>query len=80
MTMMQQIILILIVYILVYALIDRICKCIEHCAIARAYGKFKEAEYPVNRDDLVQKIMAFKKGMNGNGTSGATEDGAQKQN
>lgn len=42
MTLFQQVLLVLILFICVYTLIDRICKCIEHCAIAKAFGKFQE--------------------------------------
>lgn len=38
----QQILFVLIIFICAYALIDRICKCIEHCATAKAYSKFRE--------------------------------------
>lgn len=41
-TFMQLLILFTIVYICVFALIDRVLKCIEHCATARAYSKFRE--------------------------------------
>ena len=42
-TVMQLIIMFLIAYVCLYALIDRVMKCIEHCATARAYGRFREA-------------------------------------
>lgn len=38
----QQILFVLIIFICAYTLIDRICKCIEHCATAKAYSKFRE--------------------------------------
>ena len=44
MTFVQIVIAFLIAYICVYALINRVCQCIEHCATARAYGKFKDNE------------------------------------
>lgn len=43
-TFMQLIVLFIIIYVCIYALIDRVLKCIEHCAMARAYSKFREAE------------------------------------
>ena len=43
-TVMQLIIMFLIAYVCLYALIDRVMKCIEHCATARAYGRFREAD------------------------------------
>lgn len=42
-TVIQIIIMFLIGYVCLYTLIDRIMKCIEHCATARAYGRFREA-------------------------------------
>ena len=43
-TVIQIIIMFLIAYVCFYALVDRIMKCIEHCATARAYGRFREAD------------------------------------
>ena len=37
-TVIQIIIMFLIGYVCLYSLIDRVMKCIEHCATARAYG------------------------------------------
>ena len=42
-TVVQLIIMVSIGYVYVYALFDRIMKCIEHCATAKAYSKFREA-------------------------------------
>ena len=42
MTTFQQVLLVLIIFICTYTLLDRLCKCIEHCATARAFGKFRE--------------------------------------
>ena len=42
-TVIQIIIMFLIGYVCLYALLDRVMKCIEHCATARAYGQFREA-------------------------------------
>lgn len=38
MTTFQQALLIIIIFICTYTLIDRICKCIEHCATTKAYS------------------------------------------
>lgn len=43
MSFIQLLIMFIIVYLCVYSLIDRVLKCIEHCATAKAYGKFREA-------------------------------------
>lgn len=52
MTFMQQIILFLICYLCVYALVSRICQCFEHCATAKAYGKFQEHNKSVQLNDV----------------------------
>lgn len=31
-------------YVLVWALVDRICKCCEKCAYLKAFGKYAESE------------------------------------
>lgn len=43
-TIMQMVILFLIAYVCLYGLVDRIMRCVEHCATVKAYGKFKEGE------------------------------------
>lgn len=43
-TIVQLIILFLIGYVCLYALVDRIMRCIEHCATAKAYGKLAKGE------------------------------------
>lgn len=40
MTLFQIVIISLILYICIYALVDRICKCVEHCAINKAFGTY----------------------------------------
>lgn len=52
MTFLQQIILCVIIYLCIYALISRVCNCIEHCATARAYSKFRENGVLVKMDDV----------------------------
>lgn len=52
MTFLQWIIAFLILYICVYALISRVCQCIEHCATARAYSKFRENGIRMEISDL----------------------------
>lgn len=44
------------IYLCVYALINRVCQCIEHCATARAYGKVQEAGMVVSMEALNNKI------------------------
>lgn len=57
MTFGQLVIAFIIVYLCAYALISRVCKCIEHCATARAYSKFKENGVMVKFDDVAAGIM-----------------------
>lgn len=59
-TVIQIIIMFLIVYVCFYALVDRIMKCIEHCATARAYGRFKEAGVGIKMADVAAGIAKSK--------------------
>ena len=59
-TVMQLIIMFLIAYVCLYALIDRVMKCIEHCATARTYGRFKEAGIMTKMDDVAAGIAKSK--------------------
>lgn len=59
-TFMQLIIMFLIVYVCLYALVDRIMKCIENCATARAYGRFREAGVMTKMDDIAGGIAKSK--------------------
>lgn len=57
MTFIQFIVAFFILYLCAYALINRICKCIEHCATARAYSKFRENGVLVKMDDVEAGIQ-----------------------
>ena len=57
MTFIQFIVAFFILYLCVYALINRVCKCIEHCATARAYSKFRENGVLVKMDDVEAGIQ-----------------------
>lgn len=59
-TVIQIIIMFLIGYVCLYALIDRVMKCIEHCATARAYGRFREAGATMKMDDVAAGIAKSK--------------------
>lgn len=61
MTFGQALIAFVIVYLCVYALIGRICQCIEHCATARAYSKFRENGVLVKMDDVEAGIKKSNK-------------------
>lgn len=52
MTFLQYLIVGLILYLCLYALVNRLCICIEHCATAKAYGKFREAGVAIKIDDV----------------------------
>lgn len=50
MSFIQLLIMFIVVYLCVYSLIDRVLKCIEHCATAKAYGKNQRGgNYDKNR-------------------------------
>lgn len=51
----------LIFYLCLYALINRVCQCIEHCATARAYSKFRENGVLVKMDDVEAGIKKSNK-------------------
>lgn len=61
MTFVQIVIAFLIVYICVYALINRVCQCIEHCATAKAYSKFRESGMQLKMDDVEAGIQKANK-------------------
>lgn len=61
MTFIQFIVAFFILYLCVFALINRICKCIEHCATARAYSKFRENGVLVKMDDVEAGIQKSNK-------------------
>lgn len=61
MTFIQIVVAFLIIYLCVYALINRVCQCIEHCATARAYSKFRENGVLVKMDDLEAGIQKLNK-------------------
>lgn len=52
MTFLQYLIVGLILYLCAYVLIDRICKCIEHCATAKAFSRFRENGVLTKMDDV----------------------------
>lgn len=47
---------VLLAYLCLYALIARICKCIEYCAITRAFSKLGESDVDVSLAKF-QKII-----------------------
>ena len=61
MSFLQYVIAFLILYICVYALINRVCQCIEHCATAKAYSKFRENGVLIKMNDVEAGIIKSKK-------------------
>ena len=61
MIFIQYVIAFLIVYLCVYSLINRVCQCIEHCATARAYSKFRENGMLLKMDDAEAGIKKSNK-------------------
>lgn len=61
MNFMQIVVAVIILYLCVYALINRVCKCVEHCATARAYSKFRENGVLVKMDDVEAGIQKSNK-------------------
>ena len=61
-TVMQLIIMFLIGYVCLYSLVDRIMKCIEHCATAKGYSKFREAGAMPTMHDVSLGISEEKNG------------------
>lgn len=59
-TVIQIIIMFLIGYVCLYALVDRVMKCIEHCSTAKAYGRFREAGVMTKMDDVAAGIVKSK--------------------
>lgn len=43
--------LIIVVYICLYTIIDRICRCKEHCATANSFNKYVEAGNKLNESE-----------------------------
>lgn len=61
MSFVQYILAFLVLYVCIYALINRVCQCIEHCATARAYSKFGENGVLVKTGDVGAGIIKSKK-------------------
>ena len=61
MASIHYVILFSIVYLYVYALICRICKCIEHCATSRAYSKLRENGVMTKMSDVEAGIIKIGK-------------------
>ena len=61
MNFVQYMLAFLVLYVCIYALINRVCQCIEHCATARAYSKFRENGVLVKMDDVEAGIIKSKK-------------------
>ncbi len=61
MNFLQIVAAVIILYLCIYALINRVCKCIEHCATARAYSKFRENDVQTKIDNLDATVKKLNK-------------------
>lgn len=52
----QFVLFFIIVYLCVYALINRVCQCVEHCATTKAYGKFLDSNGRLTQENMLEKI------------------------
>ena len=50
----QLVIFIIVVYICIYGVIARICRCIEHCATSRSYNKTLEYQKSKELEDKLE--------------------------
>lgn len=57
MSFIQLLIMFIVVYLCVYSLIDRVLKCIELCAAAKAYGKIREAGIMTKIEAVEENII-----------------------
>ncbi len=56
MTFTQLLVAFGIIYFCAYAVINRICRCIEHCATARAFSKFQENGGTMSSDECEEVV------------------------
>lgn len=47
-TFMQLLLMIILIWICVYTILNRICKCFEHCMTARSFNKYCDATIKEN--------------------------------
>lgn len=73
MTLFQIVIVSLIIYICTYALIDRICKCVEHCATNKAFSRYLDSK-GIKMTEVPAEFENFYKEASSNGKSGETEN------
>lgn len=57
----QTLLLLIVSFLSVAILLNRVCQCIEHCATARAYSKFRENGVLVKMDDVEAGIRKSNK-------------------
>lgn len=55
-TCWKVLLIIMILFLCVYSLVDRIAQCIEYCAFAKAFSKFKEAGIKISVKELRDTI------------------------
>lgn len=69
MTALAQALLFTLIFLCVYVIVDRICKCAETRAIAKSYGEFMKAQTAAQNSSVDWKngIAQFYKEMSKNG-------------
>lgn len=72
MTLFQIVIVSLILYICIYALADRICKCVEHCATNKAFSRYLDSK-GIKMAEIPKEFEKMYKEASNNGQSGKTE-------
>lgn len=53
---MKIAIIVMMIFLCIYILVDRIAQCIEYCAFAKAFAKFKEAGIKISLKELKDTI------------------------
>lgn len=61
MTFIQILIILSEALIFFYAVVDKVCQCIEHCATARAYSGFRKIGMLIKMDDIGGGIVKNQK-------------------
>lgn len=59
MTLFQQMIVVFILYMCIYALVTRICQCVEHCATAKAFAKYQQSVIDKNIQGVEESVDNF---------------------
>lgn len=55
-------------FVAIYTIINRICECVERCAIAKAYGNYCIG-MKIRSSNFIDEINNFENGLNERGTN-----------